>query len=390
LLSLRLLGAAVAVAAFSVAAPAAAKPATLFAKAGLGPAATDAEIKACAQDARSIKANVKMPVVINPNPYAILGGAIAAGFIAGYEQGKARDAAVETCMRGKGFGRLELTPEEDAEVAALKTNEARAGWREAFLGKDIGARVEAALVPAVPQLADAKAEPLVIGGVRFDPAQLATPAGPVALKAPLLTGEIGHRRTATLAEPFDLPGLLKTHADAGAVFHEVAFNGVTAWCGVLASKPPLTGVQHDMHCISTDFGGYQVVYSWDAKPWLVATSRGAPPIVAKEGRLVLKESATDLIGPMNVVVQSTRFTKTGVALEALVFHDGEKLTFWRGEVALDDQGHGVLPFWTHRLQLQKTGKMLTSTLTPDGDGRGWDDLAAEKARSAADDAKAPA
>lgn len=382
--SLRFLPAATAFAVFaSVAAPAAAKPAALFAKPGVGPAATDTEIKACAEEAQSIKPRVNMPVVVNPNPYAILGGAIAAGFIAGYEQGKARNAAVETCMRGKGFGKLELTPEEDAEATALKTDEARIEWRAAFLGKDLAARVQTALTPAVPQLEDAKDEPLVTGGVRLDPAQLSTPQGPVALKAPLLTGEIAHRRTATLAEPFDLPGMLKTHADAGAVFHQVVFDDVTAWCGVLASKPLLTGVQHDTHCIATDFSGYQVVYSWDAKPWLAATSRGAPPIVAKEGRLVLKESPTDLIGPMNIVLQSVRFTKTGVGLEALVFRDGEKLTLWRGEVALDAEGHGALPFWTHRLQLQKTGKTLTATLTPDGDGRGWDALEAPKPQTAA-------
>lgn len=385
LLSLRFLAATAAVAALTAAAaPAAAKPASLFAKASVGPAATDGEIKACVQDAQSIRPNVKMPVVVNPNPYALLGGAIAAGFIAGYEQGKARNAAVETCMRGKGFGNLELTPEEGAEVAALKTDAARSEWRAAFLGReDLGARVEKALTPAAPQLEAAETEPLVVGGVRFDPAQLSTPQGPVALKAPLLTGEIGHRRTATLAEPFDLPGMLNTHADAGAVFHQVVFGDVTAWCGVLASKPLLTGVQHDVHCISTDFSGYQVVYVSDARPWLAVTSRGAPPIVAKEGRLVLKESPTDLIGPMNLVLQSARFTKTGVGLEALVFRNGEKLTLWRGEVALDDHGHGVLPFWTHRLQLQKTGKLLTSTLTPDGDGRGWDDLDAPKPQTAA-------
>jgi len=166
----------------AVAAPAAARPAALFAKPGADPAATDAEIKVCVDQAQAIKANVKMPVVVNPNPYAVLGGALAAGMIAGYEQGKARTAAIETCMRGKGFGNLELTPEEEAEVGALKTDEARAEWRAAFLGKDLGARVERALTPAVPQLEEAKPEPLVIGGVRFDPAQLSTPAGPVALK----------------------------------------------------------------------------------------------------------------------------------------------------------------------------------------------------------------
>jgi len=50
----------------------------------------------------------------------------------------------------------------------------------------------------------------------------------------------------------------------------------------------------------------------------------------------------------------------------------------------------VLPFWTHRLQLQKVGKQLASTLTPDGDGRGWDDLDAPAPQTAAAGDKAPA
>jgi hypothetical protein len=368
--------------------PAAARPAALFAKPGADGAATDAEIKACGVEAQKVRAHYNMPVATSLNPYAMLGTALAAGFIAGYEQGKARNAAVVACMRGKGFGNVELTPQEEAEVKGLKI-EARAGWREAWLKSDgLAGRVETALTPAVPQLAPAADEPLVLGGVRFDPARLSVAPAPVGLNAPLLTGSIAHRKTATLAQPLDLPIAPKAHADAGAVFHQLTSGEDTAWCGELASKPLLTGVQHDTYCITTEFDGYHLAFG--GKPWLAANQTTSPLLVARQGRLELTESPTDLVGPMQLVLQATRFTKTGVALEAMAFRDGEKVVFWHGGVALDADGHGALPFWTHRLQLQKTGKTLTASLTPDGDGRGWDDLDAPKAQVAAEPKAGPA
>src|SRR6185437_11969053 len=123
------------------------KPVSLFAKVGVDGGATDAAIRDCGEAAKNVRARTNLPVATSLNPYALAGTAIAAGFIQGYEQAKARRLSVEACMRDKGFANLELTPAEDAEVRALKAD-ARPAWRDAFLKTDIKARVEAALTPA--------------------------------------------------------------------------------------------------------------------------------------------------------------------------------------------------------------------------------------------------
>lgn len=359
-------------AALAMASPAAAKGAFVYAKPGADRQAMQAQGAVCWDEARGVKAP-SVPYMPQPSVAGAAAAGLATGFLQGMAEGKMQMKYLDACMREQGFGKLQLTPPEDAALGAAKGEAARNAWLDAFLAQDLRARVSAALTPAVPQFARAKAEPFVVGGLRLNPATLVVADQPVALKQPLLSGPAGHRLTARVTRPFELNDLVKVRITQGSVFHQVVLDGLTWWCGPIETKAALTGWSHVVQCVGSDFDGYQVFQPWPnppfgkPQPWLVADA-GSPPMLIKVGEIALEPSPTDLLGPVEVTFQAARFTKAGVQLEAVAARGPDRLTFWRGFVALDANGRGALPFWTHRLQVQKADKALSVQFTPDGDG----------------------
>jgi|GEM_PF-3514249 len=355
-----------------------------YAKAGVSRAELDVQGVKCVEEARGVRPrNPAYTPPYTPNAYAAAGTAFAVGVMQGIAEGKARNAYIDACMRDQGYGRVTLTPDEQASLKAAKSPAARDAWFDAFLAKDLTSRVQVALTPKVPPIAAAVAEPYAIGGLRIDPATIAVAPGAVEAKQSLLTAQAGHRRTAVLKQDFRVSGPLDIRAEAGAVFHQVsyasgprgAFSGDTQWCGPVRNNS-VRGRISMPNCIWATFDGYQAAAPAGARLWLQGDGAPAgPPATIRDATLALEESDQDLIGPMELKLRLARLTKAGAMLEAIASRDGETVEVWSGFVTLDG-GQGALPFWGKRLRLTRVGDLVTATLE-EGDGRGWLDLAPE-------------
>jgi hypothetical protein len=366
-------------AALAAANAAASAPASLFAKPGVGRAELQAQGRMCLDEARGAKPRnpAYMPTSA-PNAYAAAGAAMAVGILQGMDEAKAQNAYVEACLRGAGFAKVPLTPDEEARLKAAKGQDARNAFYDAFLAQDLTARIEAALVPAVPPFAPAAAEPYAIGGLKLDPATIVVAPQGVAPKQALLTARAVHRRTAVLKEDFKFGDMFDIRSKAGAVFHQVSYaadpkggyTGDTQWCGPVGNKAGFIGVPY---CIWAAFEGYQTTrfYDNDAKVWLKGDGGPVhPPGLVKGATLTLEESPTDLIGPVDLVLNLVRLTKAGAQVQAVATRDGQRVSVWSGFVKLEN-GAGALPFWDRRLMITRTGKTVDAELVDGGDGRGW-------------------
>lgn len=376
----RLLAAGFGLAALAAATAAAARePAALFAKPGVGRAELQAQGRTCLDEARGAKPrNPAYTPAYAPNAYAAAGAALAVGILQGMAEAKAQNAYVEACMRGAGFAKVPLTPDEEARLKTAKGQDGRNAVYDAFLAQDLTARIEAALVPAVPPFAPAAAEPYAIGGLKLDPATIVVAPHGVAPKQALLTARAVHRRTAVLKADFPVSGLLDTRAEAGAVFHQVSYaaapkgghTGDTQWCGPVRNNS-IRGRISNPYCIWATFEGYQTALPYGAKDWLKGDGAPAyPPGLVKGATLTLEESPTDLIGPVDLVLNLVRLTKAGAQVEAVATRDGQKVSVWSGFVKLEN-GAGALPFWDKRLTITRTGEAVDPQLVDGGDGRGW-------------------
>ncbi|MDB5443158.1 MAG: hypothetical protein JWP73_1534 [Phenylobacterium sp.] len=390
MLSLRYLAAAAALGCLlGAAGPVAARGTFVYAKPGAARADMQAQGQACWDEARGIRPPSAGYLVYRNNPAATAAGALGAGLAQGFLQARAQQRSVETCMRAHGFGKLELTAEEVQDLQTAKTDAARASWLDGFLAKDLTARITTALTPAADPMPAAKTEPYVVGGVRLDPAKLTLSTGPVKAGEPLLAGVAAHRRTAVLMQDFQVSRFLDERAEAGGVFHEVSYqarpegglSGDTQWCGPISNNS-IRGRVTQPRCITAGFEGYEVVMPTRAELWL--QGNGHPvlaPRVIKGSQLALRPSDKDLLGPLDVTVKVDRIAKGGVGLEAVAQNAKGKVTFWEGFVRWDANGAGELPFWGQTLRLKRQGDAVEAQLTPDGDGRGWLEIGADKGQS---------
>jgi len=376
-MSHRIVGLSAAVLALAMALPASAKDAQVFAKSGVGRAETQAQGQQCWDEARGVKApGATVPYMPSTSVAAAAGAGLAIGIVQGYVQAKAQGVYVDDCMRQHGFGKITLTPDEAAGLAAAKSPEARSAWFESFLTRDLSARVAAALIPAVPAFAPAAAEPYAVGGLRLDPATVKAYAFGILPNQTVLTATATHRRTAVLKADFPVASLLDQRAEAGAVFHQVSYGatgapaGATAWCGPVANNS-IRGRITMPFCIWSTFDGYRVAQPLSAESWLAGAGSAGQPVMAPASELLLEESDRDLLGPMEVSLNLTRLTKAGAFLQAVAARDGKKVVFWEGFVALNAEGRGELPFWRQRLRIARVEGALRASLTDDGDGKGW-------------------
>jgi len=376
-MSHRIVGFGAAVLTLVMALPASAKEAQVFAKSGVSRAETQVQGQQCWDEARGVKApSAPVPYTPSSSVAAAAGAGLAVGIMQGYMQAKAQGGHVDDCMRQHGFGKVTLTADEAAGLAAAKSQEARVAWFDSFLAKDLSARVAVALVPAVPPLAPAAAEPYAVGGLRLDPATVKVYAFGIAPKQTVLTATAAHRRTAVLKADFPVAGLLDQRAEVGAVFHQVNYSakegpiGPTAWCGPVANNS-IRGRITMPYCIWSTFDGYRVAQPLSGESWLAGAGFAGPTLTAPASALLLDESDRDLLGAVEISLNLARLTKAGAFLEAVAEHDGKKVVFWEGFVPLNAEGRGELPFWRQRLGIVRTEGALRASLTDDGDGSGW-------------------
>ncbi|MBA3812190.1 MAG: hypothetical protein H0X27_11230 [Caulobacteraceae bacterium] len=376
-------GACLALLVTTAAAPASAKPMVIWAKDAGASAAMLTDLTACEREAKDVHATYQMAYV-PLSPGGLLAAALVGGVAQGIQQHKARLAHVAHCMRGRGYAGIPLTPQEEAQANSQKSPAAAAAWTTRFYASEgFAARAAAAARPVVPPLPEAADEPLTYGGVRFDPARLTAYPGVILKGSPLLGGKVAHRRTARLASGVELHHIIKLDGEADAVFHEVVLPGdddpkQTYWCGPMTSHP-LAGSQHLTVCAFTNEEGY-VVDAAVGQPWLAGSliERRARPPEWKSAAVTLgmAPSAEDLLGPLDFTLILKKIEKGGVGLEAVATRDGKSVTFWKGETVFDTQGKAIVPFWSHRLALTRSGAGVTAAFTSDGDGSGWDDVKA--------------
>ncbi len=164
------------------------------------------------------------------------------------------------------------------------------------------------------------------------------------------------------------------------MFHQVLLPGEddpqqTYWCGPMTSQRPLTGPKPMVGCVWIDEDGYAIGMAEGAE-WLAADvppSDKALRWKSADATFVFAESDEDLLGPLDFALVVRKVGKTAVSLEADASHDGKFVAFWVGEESFDAQGKAVLPFWTHRLVMTRSGDGVTAAFTADGDGQGWPD-----------------
>jgi hypothetical protein len=364
-----------------------AKPPTgVWAKPGADLAATKTDETACA------KASSAVPVLASaqgatPPAAAIVDGVILRG--SGYvgelvaarlEQKRLEPEYVRRCMRRAGYGWVEFTPEEQAALDTRPAGEARNGWIDAFLAGDLSNRIEDARRPFLPLISAARTEPMVVGGARFDAAEI-TLAHQMVVQpdTTILTGTIGHRRTARLRNALDISAGLELHADAGTIMHQVVAAGkfdpqATYWCGPMQASGRLLlhWKSRQLVCITNGEEAYEV---WgDEGPPFLAQGPDLRPDATETPIpfLVLDESDDDLIGPMAFALVVRQVYADSVALEARATRGGRTVAFWKGDVAFGPGGKAVLPFWSHRLTITNRVTELRIAYTADGDGTGWD------------------
>jgi len=309
----------------------------------------------------------------------LAGAVIAAGGTAIRLQ-EAKDTFVRHCMHRHGYVWLPLTGDEGHAFGAARTPDDRRQWVDRFYAGDISKRLDAAWTPLVPPLPEGHAEPLTFDGLRLDPAALAPASGLVAEGGAVLSGRVGHAATARLESAVDVPVIPELTAPAGTIFYEVVtptdFDPEeTFWCGPL-SDFNANGQRTITYCIDVNDRGYEIhvgsLETWYAPPPILGLGGG--PVRDKTAKLVLKPSDVDLLGPFKLSLVLTGVDKTSVTLGVDVAQEKRHQRIWVFTLPLAANGPAVLPFWTHRLVLTRSGDGVTAAFTPDGDSRGWMDV----------------
>ena len=354
-----------------------AQAAEVWAKANADLTAMEADYATCASEAEDVGVEINMGrVTPMRSPLApVVGMAVGAGFSAVMTP-KARLRYVHGCMIGRGYAAITLTAQEDRDLAQQSAPAARHGWLAAFYQRaDFVPRLAAATptpTPGPPPAPRAPGDALAYGAFRFDPATLKAADGVVMAASPVLAGSISFRRafhvtTAVKAGNISIAGGSIAYARS---VDDPRLGPVTYWCGRM--RMGLLKIAHD-YCAWEDAHRF-TVYDYDYPMGLQDRSeflrnlRGASTTA-----FALDTGSPAPVGPVDFSIVVKTVSGGGVSLRGVASSGGETWGEWTTDLLFDEQGRVVLPFWTHRLVLTRTGDGVTATFTPDGDGRGWDD-----------------
>ncbi len=339
-----------------------------------------AELAACKEEALTIGSFPVGNLPASAGPYGVIIGMAAQGLVgAGLVTPKVRAAYVRTCMQGRGYVSLELSEPDKITFDKQPTEAAVEAWIDAYNQRPdqqqrvAAAAAEAAKVAAVgrPTLPQASDEPLTIGAVRFDPAALVPASTPVTNGMIALSGPIRHRGTARVVSDVRFGGHDEYLIPAGAVMLQDMTNGHdgiahTFWCGELTKN----GGKPRRYCLWDDHHSFTILAN--TYPTLIGAPKlDAPLASAPNIPLVLEMSPTDLAEPINLAIVVTHIGGNSVSLSASAYNGPLWDEFWTANIPWDADGKAVLPFWTHRLTLTRSGAGVSATWTADGDGGGW-------------------
>ncbi|MFI4975111.1 MAG: hypothetical protein ACHP84_11280 [Caulobacterales bacterium] len=310
----------------------------------------------------------------------VVGATIAFALIGMVETSHQRRLAVTLCMRNLGYAVLPLTAQETAVYQQL-SGSGLDGWQKSFLEQDLTARMSAALTPAVPRLPPYRDEPLTQGGLKLDAGSLAPASGPVDAKGVVLTGKASRWRTAVLAEPFETTaGFIDVAGAPGAVFYQADVrpqrepllrqDGAT-WCGPVTQTATQGAPSREVYCFTGRDDGYEV-YQTSGYDWFGGAYGDGFTLPRFNKPIVLNERADDDLGPLDFEVRAITIKHDFVDLEGVVRRRGDEVAVWDRRLKFDAGGSAVLPLWTRRLVLTRTGAgSLNAALDANGDGHGW-------------------
>jgi hypothetical protein len=250
-----------------------------------------------------------------------------------------------------------------------------------------GAPVEAATVVSSDTAADEPTAPSAFnyGAVRFDLDSFTFTEGPVGESQVLARGKAVRRKVRRVEEPARvqalLAGLLKERVQAGAVFHEVEFfekNSLgtwareSTWCGPF-DIDTLRGPDVVTRCLVKPAAGdtYNVFHATPSRPWLsgarYVTFAGQSSI-----QLRLSDLAEDPLGPFDVLIGVSDFSRGNVYLGAVARREGENVHFWSARARFNEAGEARFPFWDRTLVVRRAGeKAITGAFESGGDGAGF-------------------
>ena len=274
---------------------------------------------------------------------------------------------IKKCMYHQGYRAIPLSDAEQAEINSLDSD-ATAVWMSRFYHGDDFARRLADANPA--PFPDASAVPFAYGAIRFDPIQLHVADGIVAPKGILLRGRASYRNTARLTADVHIDALGTRVLRAGAIMHEAVFGAEagkekTYWCG--AYKGTL-GLNFGA-CARNDDEGYAVYWAKGAA-WIATDLDLGQPEEVTTDPYQLQDVPGSGADPLEFALVVRKIGSASVALEGLVTSGNDTETVWQKDLSLNSDGEGVLPFWTYRLVVKRTGSGVTAAFAADGDGSG--------------------
>jgi len=351
-------------------------PNVIWAKVGTPSPVMETDYNACVResDTVGVAVSAEFERQLGGDGYGPVGIAIGTGVVGGFFSSAltpgARSSYLRTCMLGRGYHAIGLSPEEVSAFDSVKTPEARTVWLAQFYNRSDFAQRLAASSPA--SLRESNDESLTYGAVRFNPAALTPATGIVRVGGVVLSGSIGHRRTAQVQKDIRARfGSGAAQISAGSVLQQVVFpdeDGTdrTYWCG-----PFTRAMFTEVVCARKDADHYFLVHARGAR-WITT---GLDPNdgtgEADSDAYITKESADDLVGSIGFALAVRKLSKTSITLEAVVNQGSDYETLWEKELPLDVNGAAILAFWTHRLVLTRSGDGVSVTFQADGDGSGW-------------------
>ncbi len=355
---------------------------TLWVKPGAGPRDAQAAFEGCSKDAQDIRGSdsvviaprgpvvYTVPANATPRVRAQTAAAAGAGGLIGdllvyaIEENAAvsalRAKALPHCMHAKGYHTLVLNPQEIGEQSRVDSPQKEATWLDALYARpDFAQRVQIASRPhsRLPAQDIASAPPTVFGSLQFDPSKLVAGSGVVMQDGAVLSGSVGHWRTAKLKTSAYLRGAKGGMLPAGAAFQLSALNQTPYWCSTEDSENHV--------CLRME-GDYYVSIPAKGRSWLV---NGVPPNASESGDIDetdidLVESADDAVGPVDFGLQIRNLTNKSVSLVAVGKRGTETFEFWRNDLDFNDKGEANMRLWTYRMVLTRSGRGVTVRYAP--------------------------
>jgi len=347
-----------------------AAPSYEFAKPETGVDQTIVDNRACSDEAASAMATARTVTPSSVNPYVVLGGAIMNGLYAGYERGKARDEAFLNCMRGRGYGRIELTPSEAAAAQAAKSPAEKQAWLDTFLSSDLSSRIARAL-KAPPTINRLSPKPFEIAALKIDENSLRLADKPVAVGDVILTGTATHRLTGTISQGPSTDIVVPV----GAPYHYMEITTPnsgggywtqTWWCGPLHHS----GFLNRVVCLSPKDADHFYMKSDYGADWLVYPKQGSNDPDVESGYFSIKESESDLIGPMHIQMLLRDVKTDSVDLEIRAEQSGKWVKAWAGRAPMSSKGEVIIPFWNRSLLLQQNPSNFVASFEAAGGDQG--------------------